>query len=303
MNPSTGTSKYFDDKAAFLEPKVTQYGSNMVMTQVMKPTKTRYVNVDTRFAQSNNAYTYEYMMTFPERLTNIKSMKVRQVEVPLSFYNISACLGNHRCQVVDVDTNTSYTITVPDNNYSMTDLATVLNKMVTDTLGYTVTFTLGTQNTTVATKGNRNLRFVWWTETTSGSIKMQLGWVLGFRKASMEVGAGAVAEAEAVANIHTIRYLFLVLDEFCNHVPQSFLAPMTHNIMQQKILCRIQIQDQYPFGFTQSCDDATAMYSDKRVYPGVVDIQRLKLQIVNEWGQPLSLNGCDFSFLLEMECT
>lgn len=300
MNPPPGT-KYFDDKAAFLEPKVTQYGSNMVMTQVMKPSKTRYVNVDTRFAQSNNPYTCEYMMTLPERLTNIKSIKVRQVEIPLSFYNISACLGNNQCQVVEVDSNTRHTITVPDNNYSMVELAVMLNTLVSTALGCIVTFTLGSKNTTIEANCGRKLQFVWWTESVSGSIKMQLGWVLGFRKASVEMTSKTTAEA--VANIHTIRYLFLVLDEFSTHVPQSFLAPMSHNILQQKILCRIQIQDQNPFGFTQSCDDATAMYSDKRVYPGVIDIQRLKLQVVNEWGQPLSLNGCDFSFLLEMECT
>ena len=43
-------SQYFDKNNLFLEPKVKQYGSHMVMSNVNKPTKTKYVNVDTKFS-------------------------------------------------------------------------------------------------------------------------------------------------------------------------------------------------------------------------------------------------------------
>ena len=42
-------SKYFDQTNMFLEPDVTQHGSHMVMTNVVKPTKTKYLTLDTRF--------------------------------------------------------------------------------------------------------------------------------------------------------------------------------------------------------------------------------------------------------------
>lgn len=42
-------SKYFDNKDMFMEPKVNQYSGHMVMTGVTKPTKTRYLTIDTRF--------------------------------------------------------------------------------------------------------------------------------------------------------------------------------------------------------------------------------------------------------------
>ena len=40
------STQYFDNKTAFLEPTVTQYGSRMVMTNVTKPKKIKYINGD-----------------------------------------------------------------------------------------------------------------------------------------------------------------------------------------------------------------------------------------------------------------
>ena len=42
--------------------------------------------------------------------------------------------------------------------------------------------------------------------------------------------------------------------------------------------------------------------SDTRYYNGKVDLQKLYIQILNEWGNPVDLNGLDFSFCLEVEC-
>jgi len=39
---------------------------------------------------------------------------------------------------------------------------------------------------------------------------------------------------------------------------------------------------------------------DERIYAGKVDLQKLKVQLLNEAGIPLNLNGLDFSFCLEV---
>jgi hypothetical protein len=43
------------------------------------------------------------------------------------------------------------------------------------------------------------------------------------------------------------------------------------------------------------------LLSDKRTYSGKVNLQKLKIQLVNEYGFPVNLNGLDFSFCLEIE--
>lgn len=49
-------SSYCDDKAPFWQPVVDQYGKHMVMTNVYKPTKTKYWNIDTRFQESSSGF-------------------------------------------------------------------------------------------------------------------------------------------------------------------------------------------------------------------------------------------------------
>ena len=38
-------SQYFDQKNVFVEPQVTQYGSHMVMTDVAKAEKLKYLTI------------------------------------------------------------------------------------------------------------------------------------------------------------------------------------------------------------------------------------------------------------------
>jgi hypothetical protein len=41
--------------------------------------------------------------------------------------------------------------------------------------------------------------------------------------------------------------------------------------------------------------------SDRRQYSGKVDIQKLNVQLIDDTGTPVDLNGLDFSFCLEVE--
>ena len=79
-------SKYMDNKRMFLEPSVSQYGSRMVMTNVNKPTKTKYWNIDTQFCNDYNSLnSTEYNISLPEPINDVKSIKVKDVQIPITF--------------------------------------------------------------------------------------------------------------------------------------------------------------------------------------------------------------------------
>jgi len=40
--------------------------------------------------------------------------------------------------------------------------------------------------------------------------------------------------------------------------------------------------------------------SDLRTYNGKIDIQKLNVQLIDENGNTVNMNGCDFSFCLEL---
>jgi len=143
-------SQYFDKRDLFLDPKVKQYGSHMVMSNVHKPTKTKYVNIDTKFSDEyNNFSVANYNITLPEHINDVKSITVTNMELPMSFYNISASLGNNSFQItnLEVDTTQPYltqlstgsinsdnkfvdTIVIPDGYYTIDELKTTINNQV-----------------------------------------------------------------------------------------------------------------------------------------------------------------------------
>ena len=92
------------------------------MTNVTKPTKRKYVNIDTKFRDEYNSnVTSDYNITLPERITDVRSISVTNVEIPITFFNISENLGNNAMKVG------SSVIIVPDGEYTITTLVAALN--------------------------------------------------------------------------------------------------------------------------------------------------------------------------------
>lgn len=147
----------------FMDPKTTQYGSHMVMTNVNKPTKTKYVNIDTKFSddyanQNISCSKNTHLITLPNSITNIKNVSITNIELPMTFFNISSDIGNNALQLTNLslDPNGTYTngsgntvsiiqdissgylnsnnnyvdtIIIPDGQYTPETLKTTLNNL------------------------------------------------------------------------------------------------------------------------------------------------------------------------------
>ena len=422
-------SQYFDKNNLFLEPKVKQYGSHMVMTNVHKPLKTKYINLDTRFSDDyNDSSATNYNLTLPERINEIKSITVTNIELPMSFYNISSSLGNNSFQIVNHSINGSApylnametenrndnneivdTIIIPDGNYSISDLKTTinaemdkLNRVPKNANGMLVVNSSGnvvyeSDGTTVINLTNTNapfdtngelvydrnqngdyildnygnfrvtllnsnlvwingapantndLRFDYYTKGSGGiqcyfysnrsnitvhfavnekgtfdkyNFKAKLGWIMGFRKISCNIsyssqsivgtydpmnGFGPVGQpltyGEFLADLNSLRYVYLAMDEFNKGAQNSFISPTHSSLLNKNIIARISLdRSNYGFGtYLPANNQNGLLLSDRREYNGKIDLHKLKLQIVNEIGIPLPLNGFDFSLCLELE--
>lgn len=293
----------------FPEPKVNQYGNHMVMSNVYKPKKTKYLNVDTRFTDEyvyphtgfNNVSTYT--ITLPERINNVKSMKLRNVEIPLSFYNISAALGNSHFKLTNGSNSTM--IVLPDGQYTIADIS---NRILSQASSIITMSTASTTNYYSMKSTTSSYEIDFNTDicgnTDKYNVRSKLGWVLGFRDPSYTLTSTSALTAPSMMNAHTIRYLYLVVDEYNNSFPNSFLCPQNQYMINKKVLGRIALDDAHStFGSVLIGNETNGLLvSDKRTYSGTVDIQRLNIQLVNEWGVTMNLNGLDFSFVLEIEC-
>ena len=305
-----------DNKDPFLQPKVSQYGRNMVMTNVSKPTQKQYWNIDTRFHDDYDNYSRMingnpipfYTFTLPQPINDVKSMRVVNMELPISFYTISAALGNNVMKV-----NNSLLV-LPDGNYTTASLITAMNARLTG-VSYNV---VNNKSTFVNTGSVVRLDFAVKASNTNSctnvsavdatadfdkfNFKSKLGWILGFRNTTYTIANGATLTSENIVDINPLRYFYLVLDEFTQGNQNSFISPMPMSIINKNILAKISLDSvHYAFGTIMPVNELNGLLkSDARSYNGRVNLQKLKIQLVNEYGEPVNLNGLDFSFCLEI---
>jgi hypothetical protein len=289
-----------DDKM-FLSPEVIQQGGHMIMQNVKKPNKIKFLNIDTRYQGDynlNKLATFTYHL--PQRITEVKSIAVRSIEIPMSFYSFSLSHGN---TFMKMDNSC---IVISNDSYTMldTNLKTQLNSQMSsiftlDILGNRTTIT-NTTNTT---------HTIYLNVDVSGGFnkyhfKSSLGWCLGYRLPEYSILSGKSLVAESLVDFNTIRYLFLVVDEFRQSNPNSFVSPLHDGYISKNVLARITLNPTiYSFGSILPANIFNGLLlSDQRYYSGKTDIQKLQIQLVDEWGRIVDLNQMDFSFCLEIEC-
>ena len=334
----------FDHKRLFNEPTMEQHGSHMIIKNVHKPEKTKYLTIDTRFRdQYDTSLLANYNITLPERVNSVKSMKAVSLEMPLSYHNISASLGNNSFQLTTT-TNTEV-FTLSDDFYptvegtlgiapkintelsgasSVTGISIALDSTTgkitfTNTTAVDVTITFDNVDCTGGTAPKGGL-------SDREGLMSKMGWILGFRLPSYTIpkkvgGLNGTLRGEAIANASGIPYFYLIVDEFKNSNPHSFLGlSRTSQLSSQQILARITVDtSSYGVGVggaTVSIGGGTFGYgpqilavgengdnlvSDTRTYGELVDIQKMNVRIVDQFGRIMNFNGLDFSFLLELK--
>lgn len=296
-------SKYMDE-SQFLSPKVTQHSGHMIMTNVNKPSKIKYFNIDTRFQEEYNILkTASFQYLLPQRITDVKSIAVRCVEIPLSFYPFSQNRGNTFFQV----DNTNIVIT--NLNYTASSLIIDISSILASKFS-NFTITLNPNNTVTITNSSMSSssHTVNFNVDASGNFnrypfKSTLGWCLGFRQTSYTIDIGKSITSEGIVDVNNIRYLFLVVDEFRQSNPNSFVSPLSNSLLSKNVLARISLNPSiYSFGSVITANTFNGLLlSDQRMYSGNVDLQKLNIQLVDEWGNVVDLNQLDFSFCLEIE--
>jgi hypothetical protein len=300
-------SKYLDNNELFLEPKTTQYGGHMVMTNVMKPMKKKYINIDTRFRDEyNSGSLVNYNITLPERITEVKSIIITNIEIPNSIYNISSSIGNNAFNIINTDSNTKKNVIIPDGNYNIASLISAIYDQLNSTFSGDIMIS-STNNKCIFTSSTHKYTIDFTIDENGNfdkySPRSKLGWILGFRAMTYNIINGTPTHSESFIDVNGSRYLYLAIDEFSKGNQHSFISPLPKSFINKNILARITI-DGNTWGFGNiipSNIKSGNLVSDHRSYTGKTDLQKLNIQLLNEFGNPVDLNGMDFSFCIEVE--
>lgn len=320
-------SQYLDSKTLFQQPRVDQYGGHMVMTNVSKSSRFMYLNIDTAFCDeySNNysssgcdAQVAQYTITLPERINNVKSISIMNAEIPMTFYNISAALRNNAFQYSATIGATKYgpfNVIVKDGSYTSSTLVSAINTILSaNALGthYTLQCSMsGTQCvfSIAGTGGGAITVSINFAIDSTGSadnylIKNKLGWVLGFHTTNYTTSTSIVSEG--VVFINHPKYFYIAVDEFSKNSATTFHTALPKYQINKNILAKITLNPAIDgaFGTILPANIMNGLLvSDQRTYGlgGKSDIQRLLIQLLDEQGNIVVLNGCDLSICLQIE--
>jgi hypothetical protein len=249
-------------------------------------------------------------------------MQITSFEFIQSYYAISACLNNNffSLQLLDAFGNLEgdpYFIFVPDGNYTGQNLMSVINdaisaldnaslKNVYFTLDESAgpngnkKVTIGINPTYVGAPFTFSVNFLLDQTANIGFVPLQqkFGWILGFR---LPVYAGLNSyTSESVLDISGPKYIYLVVDDFNNNVNENFFSAFTESMLNKNILARIAVPPNVGLPFVTFDLISSGSFFTPRTYFGPVDIQKMQIQLLDEYGRFLNLNGTDFSFVLSL---
>jgi hypothetical protein len=299
------SSYYYD----VLEPSVQQQGSHMVMKGVSKPLKEKIVNIDTKYRTDYDFNSYASAnMVFGEKLSEVRSMEVVSIDIPMTFYNIfgnNDCVqtGNNYLRIKNGGTSKILTLT-PNYYASSSVLVTEINTQLQNvSLAADISYSI--VNNKSFFKSKTTIYSLATNVDACGNVyemnnQNNLGWVLGFRDTSYNLTTAGLT-SECNLNLRTPRHLFLALNEFSQGNSNSFVSPLEKTNQNKNIIAKICIPSSATFGDTLCVNKANGLLvSEVRKYLEKVNIQRMNLQLLDDAGRVVHLNGADFSVCLRL---
>lgn len=125
--------------------------------------------------------------------------------------------------------------------------------------------------------------------------KQRLGWMLGFRK---DFYTGYTNyKSEGVMDILGSKYMFLIVDDFNNSTNINYISSSKESLLPDNIMARISIKG-YAFSIQSQTD--LSLFTEPRFYYGPVNITKLEIKLVDDFGRIVDLNNMDFSFTLSL---
>jgi len=271
-----------------------------------KRTLRQNLNIDTKFR--DNYYTSlssNFHFDLPIRFMKIVSMELTAFEFPTSHYSISKQAGNNFFAISfcgDIEM-----IIVQSGNYSSQGLVDYLNNYVslsTNTNLNAVIFSLkpssGNNDSAQLIIGLTSdigmdiaVNFqcdIYGNVDTTVPLPLKLGWMMGFRNGIYT--DDVTYFSEGIVDLSGSKYLYLVIDDYNNNVNNGFYSAFNSSILNQNILARISL--------VNNATNTLSFVTSPRQYFGPVDIQKVNVQLLDEYGRIVDLNNMDYSFCLSM---
>ena len=282
-----------------------------IINPLYKSKIVKSINIDTRFRENYyHTQSTDVHITLPIKYTNVIQISMAALELPKTYFAVSHHLGNSNFTIEDDDEN-SHHFTIPDGNYTAFEIAQACTSVAN---GLDITFSIDpiTGRTLVQHDDPADFKLKFdvnqtGVEDDSEPIQLKLGWILGFRLAQYKDNDEYVSEG--ICDPSGPRYIFLVVDDYNNNVNNYFSSAFASSLLSPNILARIDTSAadvtndplQPTINIIHRSYVSTSL-NTTRNYFGPIDIQKLHIQLLDEYGRVLNLNNMDYSVVLRFDC-
>ena len=234
-----------------------------------------------------------FAVRFGKQYRNIISAKLTTTEIPNTSYNFLDLYQNKTFTIVDQ--TATYVVTIPSGNYTIGSLVTAieLNEPFA-TLNYTIVYEPNSHK--IAITGPADFTADFTSGNTSSPFLNGLGYHLGFVNQIYDNTSpnysGNTLTAENVPDLYWNNYCYLVINDWDVVQHQDF--NQSHFYAFAKIVMNGDknniIYD------TNVTNTSTKEY----IFSNPSNVETIIIKLLDPYGNPLDLNGANFSFSLEL---
>ena len=295
----------------------------------------RRIFVHTKFREDTNSPSTDFTLVLPNPIKHIVSMKLTSFEIRNGYYNISKFYNNDAFKIITYDFSNNekkneqeYTIKLERGFYTPELLADYLNNVYfveendlqlircyyDNVLGKFVfqrDFDEVPEDDTDNPVHRFEIQFIPEDKECSEEEfrERSLGWLMGFTKKvytwddynltglNEHTSLGYVSEQVSQTDIN---YFLLNVNEYNHNYADTIIIPYYNHTMNRSENTLAKIQVTQPRRELISLMDTANIFL-KREYMGPIQLDKLKIQLTDEYGRILDLNGADYSFTLEVE--
>lgn len=260
----------------------------------------------------------DYQVTLPQPIDNVVSLKLTSLVIPKTWYLFSETLGNNKFYVTikesydSVDEKT-ICVEIPDGNYTAEELELFLNNAYFKdaSVGVDTITELEFKISKHDCKTSLSLRDdlpeeseyhfnVIFSVDDSRPIVYNAGWILGFRHGSYTNCKDELI-SEALFDNQLHRYIYFCLDDFNKNVSENNIVFFENSAMSDDVMAKVYLQNEsFKYVVDNSTDDCCNHVKTRR-YFGPINLKKMRIKLLDQYGRLVQLNNMDYSFTLEVE--
>jgi len=255
-----------------------------------------------------------YDVKFPSAFKNVVAMKLASLELFNSWYNIRADIGTNTF-AYEISGN-RFTVEIASGNPDADSLIKQINetfqnnghsgvlKCEYDFDTQTVINTQKTGRVIFNYTGTGTFKLDFTNDKLTNPIPMiSLGWMMGFRNIIYESNYDASGNSpkityisESILNLAGTPYIYVAVEDYQPSVNDTVVGIFSDSLLSKRILARIPVNAS---SNNVIYDDVNRDNYKSREYFGPVNIERIKISLLDQYGNLLELNDIDYSLSIE----